>query len=78
VPSRNGQIHVQDILNSVNSIQRCTANMSFEEFEQNETVNVPHVQLQYPQFPWQLMSNMQNVIAHEYFQINLRIFWNTV
>ena len=25
-----------------------------------------------------LMSDMRNVIAHEYFQVNLRILWNTV
>lgn len=38
MPSRNWQLRTQDILNAVNIIQRCTANMSFEEFEQNETV----------------------------------------
>lgn len=38
VPSRNWQLRIQDILNAVNSIQRRIAEMSFEEFEQNETV----------------------------------------
>ncbi len=95
MPSRNWQLRIQDILNAVNSIQRCMAEMSFEEFEQNETdvkavlydfvvigeaaINIPlEIQLRYPQIPWRLMGDMRNVIAHEYFQVNLRILWNTV
>lgn len=94
VPFRNWQLRIQDILNAVNSIQRCVAKMSFEEFEQNETVikavlynfivigaaiNIPlEIQLRYPQIPWRLMGDMRNVIAHEYFQVNLIILWNTV
>lgn len=37
----------------------------------------PNVQAQYPQVSWRLISDMRNVIAHEYFQVNLRIVWNT-
>ncbi len=41
--------------------------------------NIPaEIRTKYPEIPWQLMSDMRNVIAHEYFQVNLRIVWNTV
>lgn len=35
------------------------------------------VQAKYPDIPWRLMSDMRNVVAHEYFRVNLRIVWNT-
>ena len=35
-------------------------------------------QAQAKDIPWQLMSDMRNIIAHEYFQVNLRITWSTV
>jgi uncharacterized protein with HEPN domain len=95
VPSRNWLLRIQDIINAGNSIQRYTAGMTFEEFQQNEmlikailydfvvigeaAINVPsEVQSRYPQIPWRLIGDMRNVIAHEYFQVNLRIIWNTV
>lgn len=31
-----------------------------------------------PQLPWRLMSDMRNIMAHEYFQVNLRITWSTI
>jgi uncharacterized protein with HEPN domain len=31
-----------------------------------------------PDLPWRDMSDMRNVIAHEYFQINLRLVWKTI
>ncbi len=41
-------------------------------------INIPtEVQVKYPDIPWRFMSDMRNVIAHEYFQVNLRIVWNT-
>jgi len=34
------------------------------------TVNVPEeIRSRYPDIPWRSMSNMRNVMAHEYFQI---------
>ncbi|GAC1501373.1 MAG: DUF86 domain-containing protein [Chamaesiphon sp.] len=94
MPSRNWQLRIQDIINAAKGIQRYTAGMSFEEFQQNEmlikavlyefvvigeaAINIPpQVQLRYSQIPWQLMGDMRNVIAHEYFQVSLRIIWNT-
>lgn len=43
------------------------------------SVNVPNtIQLLYPEIPWRLMSDMRNVIAHEYFQVNLDRLWITI
>jgi uncharacterized protein with HEPN domain len=42
-------------------------------------MNVPaDVQALVPELPWRLMSDMRNIIAHEYFQVNLRITWSTI
>ncbi len=39
-------------------------------------INIPsEIQLRYPQIPWRIMGDMRNVMAHEYFQVNLRIVW---
>ncbi len=41
--------------------------------------NVPvAIQSKYRNIPWRLMGNMRNVMAHEYFQVNLKIIWNTI
>ncbi len=32
----------------------------------------------YPEIPWRLMRDMRNVMAHEYFQIDLQILDNTI
>lgn len=43
------------------------------------TNNIPaEVQALVPELPWRLMSDMRNVMAHEYFQVNLRITWSTI
>ena len=36
------------------------------------------VQVLAPELPWRLMSDMRNIMAHEYFQVNLRITWSTI
>ncbi|WP_019507070.1 DUF86 domain-containing protein [Pleurocapsa sp. PCC 7319] len=41
--------------------------------------NIPiEIQLRYPKIPWRIVGDMRNVMAHEYFQVNLKIVWNTV
>ena len=41
-------------------------------------INIPaDVQSRYAAIPWRLMGDLRNVIAHEYFQVNLRVIWNT-
>lgn len=32
----------------------------------------------YTEIPWRLMKDMRNVMAHEYFQIDVQILWNTI
>ncbi len=42
-------------------------------------INIPaDVQALAPELPWRLMSDMRNIMAHEYFQVNLRITWSTI
>ncbi len=42
-------------------------------------INIPKdVQALAPDIPWRLMSDMRNIMAHEYFQVNLRVTWSTV
>ena len=41
--------------------------------------NIPaEIQSSYSQIPWRLMSDMRNIIAHEYFQVNLMLTWRTI
>jgi uncharacterized protein with HEPN domain len=41
--------------------------------------NVPEsLQDIYTEIPWRLMKDMRNVMAHEYFQIDTQILWNTI
>ncbi len=41
--------------------------------------NIPiDIQALAPELPWRLMRDMRNIMAHEYFQINLRITWSTI
>jgi uncharacterized protein with HEPN domain len=35
------------------------------------------IQEKYSQIPWAEMRAMRNIVAHEYFGINLRIIWHT-
>jgi len=91
--SRSAKERIQDILNTIDSIQCRTTGMSFDQFSQDETIvkavlydlivigeasiNIPaDVQALAPELPWRLMSDMRNIMAHEYFQVNLRITWS--
>jgi uncharacterized protein with HEPN domain len=38
----------------------------------------PKIQSRYSQIPWRLMSDMRNIMAHEYFQVNLILTWRTI
>jgi len=41
--------------------------------------NIPaEIQMRSPEVPWRLMSDMRNIMAHEYFQVNLQIVWGTI
>jgi uncharacterized protein with HEPN domain len=42
-------------------------------------ISIPfEVQNLAPEIPWRLMSDMRNIMAHEYFRVNLRISWSTI
>lgn len=42
-------------------------------------INIPtEIQQRYSNIPWRVMGDMRNVMAHEYFQVNLRTVWNTI
>ncbi|MBD2159735.1 hypothetical protein AMR42_08970 [Limnothrix sp. PR1529] len=42
-------------------------------------INIPaDIQASAPEIPWRLMGDMRNIMAHEYFQISLRITWSTI
>jgi uncharacterized protein with HEPN domain len=93
--SRFAAERIRDMIDAITSIQMRTAEMSFDEFSQNETVvkavlydliiigeaaaNISgDIQALAPELPWRLMSDMRNIMAHEYFQVNLRITWSTI
>lgn len=41
--------------------------------------NIPtEIQVRNPEVPWRLMSDMRNIMAHEYFRVNLNIVWGTI
>jgi len=43
------------------------------------SANIPEeIQSLHPEVPWRLMSDMRNIIAHEYFRVNLTIVWGTI
>ena len=42
-------------------------------------VNIPiDIKERLPEIPWRLMSDMRNLIAHEYFRVDSEIVWDTV
>lgn len=42
-------------------------------------INIPaDVQALAPELPRRLISDMRNIMAHEYFQVNLRMTWSTI
>ena len=93
--SRPDTARIQDILNSISSIQKRLSGLNFEQFCNDETVQKAVLydliiigeaaksissatQQNSPDIPWQSMSDMRNIMAHEYFQVNLRITWSTI
>lgn len=36
------------------------------------------IQEQYPDVPWSMMKGIRNILAHEYFGVDLEIVWKTV
>lgn len=41
--------------------------------------NIPaEIQSRYPTIPWRVMGDMRNIVAHEYFQIDIETIWETI
>ena len=41
--------------------------------------NVPaDIQSRYPEIPWRVMGDLRNLVAHEYFQIDIETIWETL
>lgn len=41
--------------------------------------NIPaQIQSRHAQIPWRLSSDLRNIVAHEYFQVNLMLIWRTI
>ncbi len=38
----------------------------------------PELEAQHPEVPWGRMRGMRNVLAHEYFGVDLAILWHTI
>ena len=44
-----------------------------------QSIFIPsEIQSRYPNIPWRIIADMRNVMAHEYFQVNQKIVWNTI
>ena len=92
---RSWSLRVQDILNAIDSIQKCTVDITFTQFSANSilvksvlydfivigeaAVNIPEeIKIRTPEIPWRFMSDMRNIMAHEYFRVEPEIVWDTV
>jgi len=92
--TRDLRLYLQDIVDSIEKIQRYTENMTFAEFELNNMAidavirnfeiigeaagHLPdELYDKNPEIPWHKMKAMRNIMAHEYFRVDLEIIWNT-
>lgn len=92
--TRDARLYLQDIVDSINKIQKYTDNMTLEEFELNDmavdavarnfeiigeaaTRVTDDIKEMYPDVPWFKMKGMRNIMAHEYFSVDLDIVWDT-
>lgn len=92
--TRDARLYLQDIVESIEKIQRYTERLTFKEFELNDMVidavvrnfeiigeaagRVPdEIYGKYPEVPWYKMKAMRNIMAHEYFRVDLEIIWST-
>ena len=91
---RNATDSLQDILDAIAAVERFTANVSFNEFAQNDekifavekaikimgeaAKNVPDSLRKYPKVPWKSIAGMRDKLAHQYWQIDIEVIWKTV
>ncbi len=95
MPFRNWRFRINDILESIDKIERYTKGMNLDSWLGDDKTmdavirnieiigeassHVPdEVLQQYDDIPWQLMKGIRNIVAHEYFGVDLEIIWKTV
>lgn len=93
--SREWFLRVQDILGSIQAIQRYTAGQTLSKIQKNEMAvqailynfmiigeaarHIPlEIQQRHPQIAWRDVISTRNIAAHEYFQLDLEILWDTI
>ncbi len=50
---------------------------NFEIIEEASGRIPDDIQYKYPEIPWYEMKSMRNIVAHEYFRVDLKIIWKT-
>lgn len=91
---RPWRFRIEDILESLDKIDRYLADLDYKEFLADEktidavernfeiigeaVANLPEeVLARYPEIPWSRMRGLRNILAHEYFGVDLSIIWQT-
>lgn len=92
---RDHRLYIEDILESINKIEKYTKGMSFEKFSKDEkTIDAvvrnfeiigeatrqldSGIKKKYSDIEWKSMIAFRNVIAHEYFGIDMEIMWDII
>ncbi len=89
---RNWMLFLEDIIESIEKIDRYINVMDFVSFAKDDKTvdavvrnleiigeaskNIPeNIKAEHSEVPWHRMSGLRNVLAHEYFGIDLNIIW---
>lgn len=91
---RNYNLYLEDILESINAIDEYIKGLDFESFENTSLVKdavvwrlaiigeaSTHLSKELKNkidVPWKRIIAMRNILAHEYFDIDLKVTWKTV
>lgn len=91
---RNDHEKLKDILEAITRIERYAiqGREAFEESELIQNWFIQHLQIigeasrslsartrdEHPEIPWSGIIGMRNILAHNYFEIDLDIVWNAV
>lgn len=95
MPYRDWQLRIEDILESIEKIERYTTDMGYSDWLKDEkTVDAvvrnieiigeasshlpDDVMQRYRDIPWHLMRGIRNLLAHEYFGVDVEVIWKTV
>lgn len=89
---RDWGIFIDDILGSIEKLERYTEGKTFEEFSHNEDAVIRNFEIigeaarniseeikgKYPFVEWKEMLGFRNVLIHDYFRIEGESVWDTV